>query len=40
MKLGEEKILEFRNLAIGELKIGVGDTISKYYSSTFFRKVS
>lgn len=28
---GEEKILEFKNLTAGELKIGVGDTISKYF---------
>ena len=29
--VGEEKILEFKNLTAGELKIGVGDTISRYY---------
>lgn len=28
---GEEKILEFKNLSTGELKIGVGDTISRYF---------
>lgn len=28
---GEEKILEIKNLTAGELKIGVGDTISKYF---------
>jgi LysR family transcriptional regulator, transcriptional activator of the cysJI operon len=28
---GEQKLLEFKNVAIGELKIGVGDTISKYF---------
>ena len=28
---GEEKILEFKDLTAGELKIGVGDTISKYF---------
>ncbi|GAA0681780.1 MULTISPECIES: LysR family transcriptional regulator [Clostridium] len=28
---GEEKLLEARNLLIGDLKIGVGDTISKYF---------
>ncbi|MBS4189499.1 LysR family transcriptional regulator [Bacillus sp. FJAT-49705] len=28
---GEEKILEFKNLTTGELNIGVGDTISKYF---------
>ena len=31
IKTGEEKILEFKKLAIGQLNIGVGDTISKYY---------
>lgn len=29
--VGEEKILEFKNLTAGELKIGVGDTISRHY---------
>lgn len=29
--VGEEKILEFKNLTAGELKIGVGDTISKHF---------
>ena len=28
---GEEKILEFKNLTTGELKIGVGDTISRHF---------
>ncbi|KLE14261.1 LysR substrate-binding domain-containing protein [Clostridium sp. C8] len=28
---GEEKILESKDLTVGELKIGVGDTISKYF---------
>ncbi|CAH0119749.1 MULTISPECIES: LysR family transcriptional regulator [unclassified Paenibacillus] len=28
---GEEKMLEFKNLTAGELKIGVGDTISRYF---------
>ncbi len=28
---GEEKILEYKNLTAGELKIGVGDTISRYF---------
>ncbi|WP_338749150.1 LysR family transcriptional regulator [Bacillus sp. FJAT-52991] len=28
---GEEKMLEFKNLTTGELKIGVGDTVSKYF---------
>ncbi|MFC6334070.1 LysR family transcriptional regulator [Paenibacillus septentrionalis] len=31
LHLGEEKMLEFKNLMIGELHIGVGDTISRYY---------
>ncbi|WP_391208450.1 LysR family transcriptional regulator [Psychrobacillus sp. L4] len=29
--VGEEKILEFKNLTTGELNIGVGDTISRYF---------
>lgn len=29
--VGEEKILEFKNLTTGVLKIGVGDTISRYF---------
>lgn len=28
---GEEKILEHKNLTTGKLKIGVGDTISRYF---------
>ena len=31
LHVGEEKILEFKNLTAGELRIGVGDTISRYY---------
>lgn len=31
INVGEEKILEFKNLTTGELKIGVGDTISRYF---------
>jgi DNA-binding transcriptional LysR family regulator len=31
IEVGEEKILEFKNLTTGELKIGVGDTISRYF---------
>lgn len=31
----EEKLLEFKNLTAGELKIGVGDTISRYYLLPF-----
>ena len=38
IEAGEEKILEFKNLSTGELKIGVGDTISKYYLINFLEK--
>ncbi|MFD3259051.1 LysR family transcriptional regulator [Paenibacillus lentus] len=31
LQTGEEKMLEFKNLTAGELKIGVGDTISRYF---------
>lgn len=31
LEIGEQKILEFKNLTVGELKIGVGDTISRYF---------
>ncbi|MEI2400806.1 LysR family transcriptional regulator, partial [Paenibacillus phytohabitans] len=31
LNVGEEMILEFKNLTKGELRIGVGDTISKYF---------
>lgn len=31
IEVGENKLLEFKHLTMGELKIGVGDTISKYY---------
>lgn len=31
LQTGQEKILEFKNLTAGELKIGVGDTISRYF---------
>ena len=31
VEMGEEKIQEFKNLTIGELRIGVGDTISRYF---------
>lgn len=33
--VGEEKMLEIKNLMMGELKIGVGDTISRYYLLPF-----
>lgn len=35
LRVGEEKILEFKNLTAGELKIGVGDTISRYFLLPF-----
>lgn len=38
IEAGEEKIIEFKNLSIGELKIGVGDTISKYYLIQYLEK--
>lgn len=31
INIGEEKLSEFKNLTAGELKVGVGDTISKYF---------
>ncbi len=31
IRVGENKLLESRNLTIGEMKVGVGDTISKYF---------
>lgn len=31
LEAGEGKILEFQNLTTGQLRIGVGDTISRYY---------
>lgn len=31
INLGEDKLLEIKNLTTGELKIGVGDTISRYF---------
>ena len=38
INVGEEKILEFKDLTVGELKIGVGDTISKYFLVPFLEK--
>lgn len=35
---GEEKLLEFKNLSVGELKIGVGDTISRYFLLPYLEK--
>ncbi len=37
LHVGEEKILEFKNLTAGELKIGVGDTISRYFLLPFLK---
>lgn len=31
ISVGEQKLLESKELTVGELKLGVGDTISKYY---------
>ena len=31
LDVGEEKIAEFKNLTTGQLRIGVGDTISRYF---------
>ncbi|MCL7667441.1 LysR family transcriptional regulator, partial [Klebsiella pneumoniae] len=31
IQAGEEKLLEFKKLIIGELKIGVSDTISRFF---------
>lgn len=31
IETGEQKLHEFKNVVIGELKIGVGDTISRYF---------
>ncbi len=31
IQAGEEKLLEFKNLILGEFKIGVSDTISRYF---------
>lgn len=35
---GERKLMEFKNLMIGDLKIGVGDTISRYYLLPYLEK--
>lgn len=31
MNVGEKKLLESKNLMVGDLKIGVGDTVSRYF---------
>ncbi|MEK4248681.1 LysR family transcriptional regulator [Paenibacillus sp. FSL W7-1287] len=38
LNIGEEKMLEFKNMLIGELHIGVGDTISRYYLLPFLEQ--
>ena len=38
INIGEQKILETKNLMIGELKIGVGDTISRYFLLKYLEK--
>lgn len=35
---GEEKLYEARNLVMGDLKIGVGDTISRYFLLSYLEK--
>ena len=35
LQTGEEKVLELQNLTSGELRIGVGDTISRYFLLPF-----
>ncbi|MBE6068000.1 DNA-binding transcriptional LysR family regulator [Clostridium pascui] len=38
INIGEEKLLESKNIMLGELKIGVGDAISRYFLPTFLDK--
>ncbi|SDK82244.1 LysR family transcriptional regulator [Natronincola ferrireducens] len=38
IKVGEKKLLESQNLMVGELKIGVGDTISRYFLLPYLEK--
>lgn len=38
IELGEKKLSESQNLIVGEMKIGVGDTISKYYLLPYLEK--
>ncbi|QUH25263.1 LysR family transcriptional regulator [Serpentinicella alkaliphila] len=38
INVGEKKLLESKDLMTGELKIGVGDTISKYYLLPYLEK--
>lgn len=38
IEVGEKKLFESRNLMFGEMKIGVGDTISRYYLLPYLEK--
>lgn len=38
IEAGEEKLLEYKSLTVGELKIGVGDTISRYFLLPYLEK--
>jgi len=38
IEMGEKKLSESRNLMFGEMKIGVGDTVSKYYLLPYLEK--
>ncbi len=38
IEAGEEKLLKLRSLSAGELRIGAGDTVSKWYLSPFIGK--
>lgn len=38
INVGEKKLMETRNLMVGELRIGVGDTISRYFLLPFLEK--
>lgn len=38
INVGEKKLAESKNLMVGEMRIGVGDTISKYYLLPYLEK--
>jgi DNA-binding transcriptional LysR family regulator len=38
INMGEKKLMEFKNLMLGDLKIGVGDTISRYFLLPYLEK--
>src|SRR5690554_4868532 len=38
INVGEKKLIESKNLLFGELKIGVGDTISKYFLMKYLER--